>query len=576
MKLTKVRLSLLLIFILALILRIISAYHSHVSTDEMFYSLIPLNIISANSLGTLFQSQLYFYLADLGYRLFGGITAISVRLPSIIFGSLTIFVVYFMSWELFRNRKLSLLSSFLFAISGFALKYNLESDMPAFFFALLSILFFIRALRGNRNNLYLASIFLALAVLIKTIIVFLIPAYIIIFLIYIVKERKKFNKKFILTVLGSIFIALLILSPVFIHNYLSYQETGYTDFYISALGYGKNFYPELENKSWDLNRLASVSKEQALEFLQIDAIIFIFGILGVIFSWKKSKYFSSLLILSLFFLFIYIAGKTGSATHFLWVPVVLSIFASYGMFYIAKLIRKYFRYIIPLLIIIALIITGFTLKEIIEQREKSITLLMLDYINEQIPDDAIIVLDSRIYSGTNAWLFNDRHYISDSSFLDLNRLPLGTLEGEQIQLPYYYVECGPGTTCGWKPEDFERISSFAESMSVILKENAQQTAQITGVESFIIYNSTLMAPSGIFEFIDRSHYLWGYPVGWKYPETAPDSYQVEGSQKQLQRFGLLILYLDVLLALLTIPWIFYLIFRRKKATTRLHINLKTP
>ena len=97
MKITKTNFILLMIFLLAFVLRIIAAYHTDVGTDEMIYSIIPLNIISAQRLGTIEQSPLFFYLTDLGYMISGGITSVSVRLTAIVFGSLAVLVVYLLS-----------------------------------------------------------------------------------------------------------------------------------------------------------------------------------------------------------------------------------------------------------------------------------------------------------------------------------------------------------------------------------------------------------------------------------------------------------------------------------------------
>ena len=117
MKIKKNGLILLFIFCLGLILRIISANNVDISPDDMVYSLIPLNIISAGRLGTVEQSPLYFYLNDLGYKLFGGITPISTRLPSIIFGSLSILVIYLLAVELFKKKEVGLIAAFFFAVS---------------------------------------------------------------------------------------------------------------------------------------------------------------------------------------------------------------------------------------------------------------------------------------------------------------------------------------------------------------------------------------------------------------------------------------------------------------------------
>ena len=193
MKITKTNFYLLLIFVIALIFRIIAAHNTHVSTDEMVYSILPLNIISAGRLGTIEQSPLFFYLTDFGYKILGGITAISIRSTAIIFGSLAVLVIFLITQELFKNKKVSLISSFIFALSGFSLTNNYEMNMAAFFFALLSMLFFIKALKGNHKSLYLTSLFLALGALMKSIVLLFVPVYALIWLIYGYKKKLFFT-----------------------------------------------------------------------------------------------------------------------------------------------------------------------------------------------------------------------------------------------------------------------------------------------------------------------------------------------------------------------------------------------
>ena len=115
MKVTKTLIFLVIIFILAFVIRIYAANNTDVSTDEMIYSIIPLNIISADRLGTIEQSPLFFYLTDISYKLFGGITPISLRLTAIIFGALSVFIIFLIAKELFDNKKNALFAAFLFA-----------------------------------------------------------------------------------------------------------------------------------------------------------------------------------------------------------------------------------------------------------------------------------------------------------------------------------------------------------------------------------------------------------------------------------------------------------------------------
>src|SRR3989344_1466140 len=169
MKINKTKLLLLIIIVLSLILRLYAAYHTDVATDEMIYSLIPFNIISAHRLSTVEQSPVYFYLDDIGYAFSGDISALSARITSVIFGALAVLVIFLITKELFREKKAALLAGFFFAVSGHALHFNIEMDMVAYFFVLLGIYFLIKAWKGDEKNVYYSFLFLALAVMVKRI-----------------------------------------------------------------------------------------------------------------------------------------------------------------------------------------------------------------------------------------------------------------------------------------------------------------------------------------------------------------------------------------------------------------------
>ena len=239
MKITKKTVYLFIFFIIGFIIRIIAAANTDVSTDEMIYSIIPLNIISADKLGTVEQSILFFYLNDISYKIFGGITPISIRFWSILFGSLTVFTIFLLSKDLFRNEKTAYLSSFLFAISGYAINYNYEMDMIAFFFLSLSMLFFIKYMNDKKNSLYLSVIFFALALLIKTLVAAFLPGYIIMWLWHMKRKDKTAKIKELKIVSLALLLGLIIISPVLIYNYFTVTKLGISDYYVSnILGIG--------------------------------------------------------------------------------------------------------------------------------------------------------------------------------------------------------------------------------------------------------------------------------------------------------------------------------------------------
>jgi len=92
-------------------------------------------------------------------------SVIGIRLFSVIFGILGMWVVYVFTKELF-NRKAALYASFITAVSPFAIQYSQEARMYTMFvfLAVLSAWFFIRGLKTNRLKYYLLwGVFLGLS-----------------------------------------------------------------------------------------------------------------------------------------------------------------------------------------------------------------------------------------------------------------------------------------------------------------------------------------------------------------------------------------------------------------------------
>lgn len=576
MKIKKTTLILFAIFILAFALRVIAAYHVDVSTDEMVYSLLPLNIISANTLGNVFQSHLYFYLADVGYNFNGGLSPLAVRFPSIVFGSFAVLVIYLLAIELFQNKRIALISSFLFALSGYALQFNIETDMPAFFLILLSTLFFLRGLMGSHNNFYLSSLFIALAMLVKNIVVMFIPAYLIVLLIYSWREKNlifsysdgktKLNKQFVKVLLISASIFILITSPVLIYNYMIYKYRGITDIYFSSFfGLGENIYKSIANKPWDLFRMFNTLRYFVVKYFWLDIILLVFGTLGLIFSLKKNKYASYLFMLMLVFILAFVGGITGVGSHALWVPLSLSIFAGSALVLIHEKIKLHFRfnYFMWIVLLISIILNILYFQEVMEQGKSNDIIPFWKFVHKHIPEDAIVIMDPRIYRGNSAWVLNDRHYLEGTDLpqlieiIDKSPLP-------KKNLPIYYIECGPGSYCGWKAEDFAHIESTGKEISDFLVPGMERVAELKGSHNFIVYAGRIAAPSSIYDIIDKTHVFWFYPVGWKFPYAQlVDDYEPRGGDILLNAVGFLILYLNLLSILLSLLYVIYLIKQQK-------------
>src|SRR3989338_132547 len=580
MKINKTKLLLLIIIVLSLILRLYSAYHTDVATDEMIYSLIPLNIISAGRLSTVEQSPLYFYLADLGYKIFVELNAVSIRITSIFFGCLAILAIFLLAKEWFKHSGLALWSAFFFAVSGYVLRYTIEMDMVAYSLIAIGIYFLARYWNTEiKKYLYLDFNFLSLSILVKSIaLIFLLIA----FTAYIISLWKKNSslelqrplglKHHLKTSLKLAALVILIISPVLIYNYLLYQEKGITDYYFSVMaGIGETVHQGLEGKPWALERLKSNLLAKVKQFLTLEGTIFLLGITGLALLWKNDRRTALLSTSLLFIPFIYLAGQTGSASHYLFVPMVFSLMGGYGSIKLNDLLKEKIKifeikYIFMGIIIATLFFTAGSLLQVGKLREQSIALALESYSQKAIPDNAVIVIDPRIYYGINAWVFYNKHYLSGTSFPEFIE-QISKFNGPTVRAPLFYIECSGETYCGWKPEDYQRIAPFAEELSRALKKKTKKVHEIKAEHHFLVYEGQLTMPFQAYEAIDRSHVFWFYPVGWKYPELAVDYYEVTGGKKLLHNFGLAILWANVIIALLIIPWLFYLVFFKKNKIT---------
>ncbi|MEK6905456.1 MAG: glycosyltransferase family 39 protein [Nanoarchaeota archaeon] len=570
MKIKKTLLVLFSILLIAFILRLIVAQTVEIVPDEIVYSLLPWKIISAQRLSTVEGGPLFSYLTDLGFILFGEVNATSTRFPSIFFGSLTVILIYLCSLKIFQNKKAALFSSFLFALSGFALENNTESDMVAFFFAFLSMYFFLSFLEGKRIFLYPSVIFLALGVLCKDQVLIFLPGYLVAFLLtqtefYSPLKKIKLEKDLFKTFLGCLTIGALLLTPLIAYNYLEFKNNGKTDDTVSTLlGIGENFHAEYQLKSWDFSKLRDfIFRSVPSKFFSVDPLIMVLGLIGIILTIRQKNLGIFLLAFSLFFLVGYIGGINPSSSHYLWVPLILSLFAGYTVEKVSSYLGSKFnlRWASVMLVLIIAVVSSFQFQAIISK--ESANMELREYSIENIPKDSIVVMDPRIYFGSYSWVLHGRHYLNGLYFQEL-LTQMGGSAAPKMEVPLYYIECSGDSTCGWKQEDYDRVNLFAESLSGYFKDNLAYTAEIKANHRFLIYKGFISVPPTIYQSIDRTHVFWGASIGWKYPDLNIDEYSLQGSNKIFHMIGLLFLYLNLLLALLTIPLVLVLLFRSEK------------
>lgn len=198
-----------LIVLLALTLRLFSINQS-LWLDEAInvlatqnYSL--LGMITEYAKGD-FHPPGFFIILWIWSKLFG-ISEVVVRIPSIIFGVLTIYLVYLIGRKL-HSKTLGLIAAFLLAINPLHIYYSQEARMYALAALAVSINFFILIKFTKKEDVNIIFLILSnLFVLLSDYVAYLIfPAQFIFLLFY---KNKLLFKKWLLSLIGAIIIGSL-------------------------------------------------------------------------------------------------------------------------------------------------------------------------------------------------------------------------------------------------------------------------------------------------------------------------------------------------------------------------------
>ena len=223
----KTTIFLISIFTMGFILRLIAAINLSVSADDMHFVTHAINFLNSGKLVTYDQSSgLWFAFTDIMYNLFG-MTQLASRMAPLLFGSLTIIVMYLFTKEFF-GEKVSLISAFFLAIAPFHIKNTVaEMDVMTMFFVLLGFVLFLKAIKKSKNSLFIFSgIFIGLSIYTKVYPLLFIPSLVLYFIYHLKSSKKqvltKQNLQKIFIFLAIIFIFTI---PALSHNYLLYDDS---------------------------------------------------------------------------------------------------------------------------------------------------------------------------------------------------------------------------------------------------------------------------------------------------------------------------------------------------------------
>ena len=171
------------------------------------------------------REGLFMNLIALCFKLFG-VSILTLKLPAIIFGTLTILGTYLFAKELFRNERIGLISSFLVATSFWAINFSRISFRANMLPVILvfSFYFLARGLRTKKwTDFALGGFIFGLGL--HTYISFRIaPAILIVALIALIINRRHFLQEYWKNILFFFFFFLISSAPMLYTFFISHPE----------------------------------------------------------------------------------------------------------------------------------------------------------------------------------------------------------------------------------------------------------------------------------------------------------------------------------------------------------------
>lgn len=615
---------LLLITLFGFILRLINVNNRMVYGDPPHFLVNAVNFLNSDLLVLWDQSTfLWHALTDIFYHIFG-ITQFAGRFSSLLFGTLTILLIYLFVKEFSGNKKVALISSLIYAFApAFIFNAADEHDISVLFFMMTTFYYLIKGIkRDSKKYLIYSGILFGVTCMWKAYTpIFMIPYLGIVFYYY---KTKRFDlKKHYKTFIWIFLIIFLLVTPTVVYNYSNYKHNDLPTFFFAKFFsflktptvqemYGWVSAGELNNQGYSLyDLLIDGSGNTATGNQKLP--VFLFGFKSSIFP--NGFTFTILLILSVVFLLFKL--KDRFIKDYL-IFFALYFFIPYSLLVESNNIPKHFvqflAFGIPIMAYavyeIYLKINSLTPKTIDLLKKKIVMVFIIlllfeffvilslsfggnhellfdsnpegqfiKYKEANIPVQSVVFYDDRIYNSLVMWLLNDRLFVPLSAFSEFMKYNQQSSNTQTV--PVFILECGV-KECGWatNPEltnfsenFFSQVNSQSIPVVFTAKEQTKNKEYYNPLISpslnesnyFIVYKTSMNLDLSIAKQIKLQQNSFMYPIA--YENKAQQAFKKfiyipEGIfEIIINKVAWLMFYLNILLCFLTILLVVYELYK---------------
>jgi len=570
----------LLLTLIGFIFRLITALHLDAFADDMLYASWSANVINSHVLSLPGNPPLFFYLTDLTYKIFG-YTTFASRFWPLIAGTMLIPLSFLITRKFF-NEKIALLAAFFVTFSSFLVRMTFnEQSLVVLFFVFFGVYYGIRYLENKSLKwLLFSGIGFGLGFLTK----YSAPFFILAFLVfaYFNEKAKKeyiFSKKNVKHLLIFLLIIFLFALPILAFNYFIYKESGIVDLYFSRIikiEKAQELYGSLagQETSFFQNLLDPQYYAGQKVLYKNDLLLTLFGLLGLgLLAKRKEKLPLTFIILFLIIPFILQTGGSALQKHFVFLPFMFAIPAAYSLNdLIHKTSKKAVKIIILSVIALIMIIgLGSNFGTPSNYLSKSGTSQLKSYINNNIGQNDLLILDSRIYTAESFWLATPNNFLLLQQFPEFYNYNQNL--SNKVDTKVYVVECVIDD-CGWGwVQSNQEFNKLSEDLLDILKQNAKLESSINEkkykgneiigeseeIEEFRIYSINIPLNLDLIKQTKRIHNFHFVPYLYTNMDNYVFNYEVYGVDGLVNKLSLYILYLSMILSILLLIFVLFLL-----------------
>lgn len=162
-----------------------------------------------------YKHPLYIYLTVPFVKILG-LSDLSVRLPSAVFGALNIILIFILGNAIFKDKKVGLFAAFIMAISPYSLqfsRFNHQLNFTLFFF-MLGLLMFFYGIKKKNLMLTLAFVFIGITLFSYHSAIIIAPLILVLLVVFYFKQLVLLKRYFFSgLVILAFFILVIILNP---------------------------------------------------------------------------------------------------------------------------------------------------------------------------------------------------------------------------------------------------------------------------------------------------------------------------------------------------------------------------